>query len=111
MGEQIVTNEQEAAMLGVHTHEWVGRICGIVTPLENSLDEYPEGFEEPCVECDSPVHAACVAVVRKKTDHRSVTLDELRAIAARDGHPGPDVEEHEEGYDGPCFCQLCLSYA
>ncbi len=22
-----------------------------------------------------------------------------------------DVEEHPDGYDGPCLCRLCMSYA
>lgn len=35
---------------------------------------------------------------------------ELQKIADVQGVPGPNVEEHPEGYDGPCYCQTCLSY-
>lgn len=38
------------------------------------------------------------------------TYDELLAYAKEHGIPGPDVEEHKEGYDGPCLCALCCSY-
>jgi len=38
-------------------------------------------------------------------------IGEMRAIAAAHGWPGPDVPEHAEGYDGPCFCEMCRSYA
>lgn len=45
------------------------------------------------------------------TEDDTMTLEEVRALAAERGVPGPDVEEHDEGYDGECFCRLCLSYA
>lgn len=40
-----------------------------------------------------------------------MTLEEVRALAGERGVPGPDVEEHDESYDGECYCRLCLSYA
>lgn len=40
----------------------------------------------------------------------STTLAELREHAAQRGVPGPDVDEHDEDYDGECYCRLCLSY-
>jgi hypothetical protein len=41
---------------------------------------------------------------------QALTHAEMQAQADREGFPGPSVLEHAEGYDGPCFCQLCLSY-
>lgn len=38
----------------------------------------------------------------------SMTLDRVRVLAERAGIPGPDVEEHDEDYHGPCFCRECL---
>lgn len=40
--------------------EWVGSICGIVSPVET--DDYELGEWEPCVLCE---HDRCRAVVRK----------------------------------------------
>lgn len=31
-----------------------------------------------------------------------------RTEAEHLGVPGPEVEEHPEGHEGPCFCQECL---
>lgn len=36
-------------------------------------------------------------------------MQEMRNIAGAHGWPGPDVPEHAEGYDGPCFCEECRS--
>lgn len=41
---------------------------------------------------------------------RRYLLDAMREQAAAEGFPGPDVDEHDEGHDGPCYCRLCLSY-
>ena len=50
---------------------WIGSICGTVSAHENQPDEYPEGFEEPCVLCKSPVQKPCMATVRRRsTDMR-----------------------------------------
>lgn len=38
-------------------------------------------------------------------------LLDVRIEARAKGVPGPDVDEHPEGYDGECYCRLCLSYA
>lgn len=50
------------------THEWVGQKCGIVTPYEcvGDGEEYREGDEDDCCECDAPVSDACLAIVRRK---------------------------------------------
>jgi hypothetical protein len=34
-------------------------------------------------------------------------MQEMRNIAAEGGWPGPDIYEHPEGYEGPCFCEEC----
>lgn len=39
-----------------------------------------------------------------------LTIDQIKALAKERGVPGPDVVEHDEEYDGECYCQLCLSY-
>lgn len=47
--------------------EWIGSVCGIVTPYESTGDpngEYKVGDEDDCTECESPVNAACVATLR-----------------------------------------------
>jgi len=41
---------------------------------------------------------------------RAAVIADLRAEAIAGAFPGPDVDEHDEGYDGPCHCRLCLSY-
>ncbi len=44
------------------------------------------------------------------TQEEAMTLEEIRDLAEERGVPGPDLEEHEEGYDEECYCRLCLSY-
>jgi hypothetical protein len=39
-----------------------------------------------------------------------MTLDEIVALAKERGVPGPDVAEHEDGYDDECYCWSCLEY-
>lgn len=38
------------------------------------------------------------------------SVAEVQAHADTLAVPGPMVEEHAEGHDGPCFCKLCCSY-
>lgn len=45
------------------THEWVGKKCGIRTPYElTTEEEYLEGDETDCLECDSECESPCMAV-------------------------------------------------
>ena len=47
---------------------------------------------------------------KKPTKERGMSEDQYRRLAKKRGVPGPDTEEHAEGYDGECYCRLCLSY-
>lgn len=40
----------------------------------------------------------------------TMTLDEVRTMAAERTVPGPDIEEHAENYGGECYCRTCLEY-
>lgn len=44
------------------------------------------------------------------SDCECMTIDEIRAMALERNCPGPDVDEHDEDYDGECYCWSCLSY-
>jgi len=46
--------------------EWVGSLCGIVSPVDPTTDVYAVGDREPCCLCDSPVERSCTATVRGK---------------------------------------------
>lgn len=37
--------------------------------------------------------------------------EQFRASARALHVPGPDVEMHDEDWDGDCYCALCLSYS
>lgn len=39
-----------------------------------------------------------------------MTLAEIKELAKERNVPGPDVDEHDESYNGECYCMLCLSY-
>ena len=41
---------------------------------------------------------------------RELDIKLMREEAKTGNFPGPDVDEHPEGYDGPCYCRLCMSY-
>ena len=56
------------------------------------------------------VDTNAIGVDADMEQRRSAVIAELRAGALAGGFPGPDVDEHDEGYDGPCYCRLCLSY-
>lgn len=49
-------------------------------------------------------------VTTDETGGDPMTIAEVRVMAAGRGVPGPDVDEHDEAYDGECYCRLCLSY-
>ena len=46
-----------------------------------------------------------------KQRFRTMLLNAVQRGADAGGFPGPDVVEHDDGYDGPCYCQSCMSYA
>ena len=43
-------------------------------------------------------------------DDEYMTIDDISVMADGKGVPGPDVAEHEDGYDGECYCWSCLEY-
>ena len=57
--------------------------CGKVEPFE--ADEYNIGYGpgdvEPCIDCDSPVHKACVAVVHVSEPSREALIQKVETFA------------------------------
>jgi len=39
-----------------------------------------------------------------------INLQDLQEYCDKKGIPGPKVVEHDEDYEGECFCQMCLEY-
>jgi hypothetical protein len=37
-------------------------------------------------------------------------LDQWQKLAKKSKTYGPDTVEHPEGFEGECYCRLCLSY-
>ena len=44
------------------------------------------------------------------TTEQKLEYDWLLEYCEKENIPSPKIVEHGEGYDGDCFCQLCLSY-
>lgn len=108
MGEQIVTNEQEAEMLGLEAEDaraWALRLAGAVWALAAPDREMDPRLLVPLVES-----FGLPPVPPSDPTGETMTLDEVRAYAKERGVPGPDVAEHDEGYDGECYCASCCEY-
>jgi hypothetical protein len=86
--------------------------CGVVTPFEE--DDYSlgcaPGDKWPCIDCDSPPHAACVATVFAQTDPRDVLTTRLAQTEARltpRSTPSPwtlrGCDKHLDRTDLPCY--------
>lgn len=49
----------------------------------------------------------------KEAKYLQAHFDMLVLLTQEDGFPKltEGIDEHPEGYEGPCFCELCRSYA
>lgn len=56
---------------------------------------------KPCMEAKISKQVDALLVMLGNTERER---DELLKMTEK-------LDEHPEGYDGPCFCKLCMSYA
>ena len=80
-----------------------------VLDAAKAVDELAWGMDDPL---DVPRDATIELNAGALLDLRwAINYRDMREESERGKFPGPDVAEHPEDYDGPCYCQECLANA